>query len=156
MVSYSKNKKNICKNIYTETISECNKLKLYSKIKLNLEQEKYLNSSNPALRKTATELRISNHNLPVEVGRHKNVAADMRTCNFCKNDVGDEEHYLMYCYHPILTKERNHFIKNIFRINPRLGVLNRKNLFIYVTTLNDNNILDVTLKYIHNIFKKMK
>jgi exonuclease III len=139
--------KDLCKNIYRGKILECNKLKLYSKIKFNLEREKYLSCLNPALRKAATELRISSHKLAIEVGRHNNVAAEARICKYCNQKVGDEEHHIMYCYNPVLTNLRNNFIQNILNVNSHLKLLNRQNLFLYVISLNDTNIVQPTLQY---------
>jgi hypothetical protein len=139
--------KDLCKNIYRKNILECNKLKLYSKVKFNLEREKYLYVFNPALRKAATDLRLSSHKLQIEVGRHNNVPANSRICKFCNNNIGDEEHHIMYCYNPILTNLRNKFINNILSINSYLKVLNRQSLFLYVITLHDKNIIEPTLQY---------
>ena len=44
-----------------------------------------------------SKLRLSNHKLNIEVGRHKNIARDLRTCPFCVDDVEDEMHFLIKC-----------------------------------------------------------
>jgi hypothetical protein len=129
--SVFKKLKQMCQNTYRDKIVESSKLILYSDIKFNLVREKYLQCSNPSIRKAVTEIRISCHKLPVELGRHNNVNKENRLCNYCKYEIGDEKHYFMYCFHPTLSKIRNEFIKNILKINPSLKSLDRGNLFKY-------------------------
>ena len=46
-----------------------------------------------------TKFILSNHRLPVEVGRHSGIARNDRLCTKCfeNNNIGDEEHYLLHC-----------------------------------------------------------
>jgi hypothetical protein len=47
---------------------------------------------------TLSKFRITNHKLPVENGRWKNIARENRICPLCNNgDIGDEFHYLFKC-----------------------------------------------------------
>ena len=38
--------------------------------------------------------RTRNHKLPVEIGRWNKIAYSRRLCDLCKQDIGDEYHYL--------------------------------------------------------------
>ena len=45
-----------------------------------------------------TRFRLSNHNLPIETGRLKNVTIQNRICQLCNNfDIGDESHDIFTC-----------------------------------------------------------
>ena len=51
-----------------------------------------------------SKLRCSNHDLEIEKGRHREVLAEMRYCNICRNGtVEDETHFLLDCevYQPL-------------------------------------------------------
>ena len=48
--------------------------------------------------------RCQNHRLPIEAGVRSQVLRDMRVCQFCKTDIGDEFDYLLCCVH---FKEEN-------------------------------------------------
>ena len=53
--------------------------------------------------------RLSNHNLPIETGRWKNVTIQNRICPLCNNfDIGDEFHYTFTC--TFFKNERNNFL----------------------------------------------
>ena len=58
---------------------------------------KALNELPEELRKYLTKFRCRNHRLPIEIGCHKNVIRDMRICQHCRKDIGDEYHYLLCC-----------------------------------------------------------
>ena len=53
------------------------KLRTYFKIKRTFSFEKYLESNNSKLRQNVAKLRLSNHNLPIERGRYKNIELKM-------------------------------------------------------------------------------
>ena len=50
---------------------------------------------------TLTKLRLSAHSLDIEVGRYHNRDDEDRRCKYCKNmgkeEVEDEEHFLIRC-----------------------------------------------------------
>jgi hypothetical protein len=58
--------------------------------------ESYLSISNFEYRKLITKLRISEHNLLIEKGRHLNIPRDQRVCSHCKC-IDDEKHFLLHC-----------------------------------------------------------
>ena len=47
-------------------------------------------------RKLITKLRISEHNLLIEKGRHLNIPREQRLCSHCKC-IDDEKHFLLHC-----------------------------------------------------------
>ena len=64
-----------------------------------------------------TKLRLSNHNLMIESGRHKKVPKELRFCPFCPNTIENEMYFLLECptyenmriivFHEITTNHPN-------------------------------------------------
>ena len=44
-----------------------------------------------------TKLRLSNHKLMIEKGRHLKLDRNRRFCPFCPNEVEDEIHFMITC-----------------------------------------------------------
>ena len=67
-------------------------LKLLSSLKNNLNKLPF------KYRKALTKFWTSNHNLPVEKGRHLGIDRNKRICELCQSgSIGDEFHYLFIC-----------------------------------------------------------
>ena len=81
------------------SLTENNKLFIYSKIKKKYETEPYLlKENNFEIRKKFTKLRVSDHILEIERGRYKNIKREERLCQHCcLNKIDDEEHFLFTC-----------------------------------------------------------
>ena len=75
------------------------KLRSYAKYKERIEYENYLDIiKNRDEQRNLTKLRISNHQLAIEKGRHKKIALENRLCPLgCVGEVEDEQHFLMNC-----------------------------------------------------------
>ena len=73
------------------------KKKNYLLLKKVWKPEQYLSNLDSVLAHSLLKYRTSNHSLPVETGRHFNVQYNERICLLCKDDVGDEYHYLLKC-----------------------------------------------------------
>ena len=63
-----------------------------------------------------SKFRMCNHKLPIELGRHNNIERNLRKCNKCGIDIGDEYHYLFICDY--FKDERSMFIQGSFYKNP--------------------------------------
>ena len=82
------------------TGKQSNKLRVYRTFKTEYKYESYLDHIiNTKHRINLTRLRISNHNLEIEKGRHRKpyVEPQDRTCPVCKKEVEDEIHFLLRC-----------------------------------------------------------
>ena len=53
--------------------------------------------SNFKHRKALSKLRVSDHKLNIEVGRHTKLSLSERICTFCNVDIEDEKHFLLMC-----------------------------------------------------------
>lgn len=94
-------------------IKQMSKMKTYSILKDNFSPEGYLTSvQNISDRTTLKRLRLSNHYLMIEKGRHQNIIrVTDRTCPFCPNKVENEFHFLLEC--PTYKNLREDLLKNI-------------------------------------------
>ena len=103
---------------------------LYRYIKTKFEVEKYLNVLPFKLRKLMTSIRTRNHKLPIETGRWVSIPNTERMCNLCKEEIGDEFHYILCC--KILENDRKLYIGNYYRSRPSnykfIELLNGSNL----------------------------
>ena len=74
------------------------KLRTYGKVKTSIGIEKYLLSNLKVDERTyITKLRLSNHDLMIEKGRHQNIHKSQRFCPFCPNQIETEQHFLLQC-----------------------------------------------------------
>ena len=55
-----------------------------------------------------TKLRLSNHRLAIETGRHDGVEPGKRFCPFCLDKVENDAHFLLIC--PVLRHLRKTFL----------------------------------------------
>ena len=84
--------------------NDSSKLRTYSLLKTSLGYEDYLDEvKNTKHRISLTKLRLSNHSLMIEKGRHLKINKNLRHCPFCPNIVEDEMHFLVTCktYHKL-------------------------------------------------------
>ena len=52
------------------------------------------------------KFRCRNHNLPIESGCRQNIPRNLRICELCTQDIGDEFHYIFNCSHfEVIRKE---------------------------------------------------
>ena len=90
-------------------VQNSSKCSLYKEFKQNLKLEKYILTLDLPARIKLTKYRLSNHKLPIEIGRHNNIVRNERICEYCNiNDIGDEYHYFFVCSK--FAKERSKLI----------------------------------------------
>ena len=91
------------KDIYHQTTFERiksgdSRLRTYGLFKTTPGFENYLDEIPCIKERTAlTKLRLSNHKLMIEKGRHSSIHRDFRFCPFCPNKVESEKHFLLEC-----------------------------------------------------------
>ena len=84
-------------NSLAQITNENSKLRTYGIFKSEIREEPYLRIvKNVKDRISMTKFRLSNHNLMIEKGRHRNLDRTMRICLFC-TAVEDEIHFLTKC-----------------------------------------------------------
>ena len=86
-----------------------------------MSSEMYLSNNNFEYRKMIAKLRISDHNLLIEKGRHLKLHRNERLCQKCKV-VEDEKHFILHCsnnpnlrvkYFMFLYTQNNDFINYV-------------------------------------------
>ena len=119
------------------------KLDFYFKFKQNFKFESYLDNIPKNIRKYTTRLRTSSHNFPVETLRYKKLPRSERLCKICnKQQIGDEEHYLINCNNHYMREERETYL-----------------IIEYNMLMHDTNTQLVTAQYIYkvsSIFNELK
>jgi hypothetical protein len=71
----------------------------YSIFKIEFGFDKYLSKLSVKNRINLSKFRCSNMKFPIETGRWQNIARNDRMCTFCRENIGDEFHYLFICKH---------------------------------------------------------
>ena len=123
-------------NSFSEINKPESKLRTYKRLKTEIGFENYLSSIiSQKDRISLTKLRLSNHKLMIEKGRHDNIPKEGRFCPFCKNKVEDEVHFLMQCA-TFKTFTKPLFAKHLK--NPIFGGLDETGQFTYLLKDIDN------------------
>ena len=130
---------------WRQQCTNCSKSCHYYLYKPNFGLESYLVSLPWCYRVAFTKLRTSNHKLPIEKGRYRNLPREERKCNLCNLEkIGDEFHFLLEC--PKLENIRTKYIPKYFCVKP--------NFYKYAKLLsikNKTKMLNLG-KFIHHGF----
>ncbi len=120
----------------------------YRIFKEKLEFEDYLKVLDQKHAIDLCRFRTTNHNLPIESGRWRNIDRNDRKCNLCNsNEIGDEFHYLFVC--SAFREDRQLFLKTYFRTRP--NILKMRDL-MQIKNISELNKLT---KFIRNIIRSL-
>ena len=132
--------------------SEESKLRTFGKLKTCIGMTKYLTRVKRINTRVAlSKIRLSNHDLMIEKGRHLKIDKNERFCPFCPNLVETEEHFLLYCktFSPI----RKTVIPEAVSVaQPLNQCCTRK----FITLLSDENVAHQAGEYIHRALQCRK
>ena len=79
------------------------------------------------------KLRLSDHNLEMESGRHKKIERQQRFCSSCNSyNIGDELHFVFECSELYLI--RAIFFQKMLKGYPDLNNLDKLQKFIFLCT----------------------
>ena len=107
------------KQTWTSMIEHSSKGDNYKLFKHDLKFEDYLDVLDDKDKFLLVKFRTSNHRLPIEVGRWRNIKRENRICNLCiGRNLGDEFHYLFEC--PSLSNERKKYFEPHFINRPNI------------------------------------
>ena len=106
---------------YQNAFAEVNnggKLRTYAILKTEIGRVRYLDKiRNYNKRRILTKIRLSNHTLMIEKGRHKGLGKEERICPFCAEDkVEDEYHFVFEC--PTFNRPRRELFSKILSAYP--------------------------------------
>lgn len=128
-----------------------NKLRTYSTLKDEFMMENFLKID--IERKTLSsfvKIRISNSNLLIETGRHRNIALENRICPLCKIEIEDELHFVCRC--ALLSNTRTEFFNCLSDIVPNFLHLSEKEKFNYILTSNDYDVSKCCIEGISKLY----
>ena len=88
--------------MWNTEVAQQRRLIMYRQFKRVFEPEAYLRFDMPMyLRKRVSRFRISNHNLKIELGRHRNIQQENRVCKICEDEhihvIENEIHFVLDC-----------------------------------------------------------
>ena len=131
---------------FVEISRDTSKLRTYGKIKTKIGPEKYLTSmKNIEARTNICRMRLSNHELMIEKGRHQHLRRDQRFCPFCPNLVETEEHFILFC--KTFSQIRDELYREVKDLFPNLEGYDTESQLKLL--LGDENIVHFTGLYLN-------
>ena len=101
-----------------------------------------------------TKLRISDHPLQIEAGRYTRTPPDDRICMFCNKKVRyieNEMHFVLECS---LYNDMRNSIVNVKRVKEKYTHLTKVDLFKYLMTSTNYDVLEELCKFVYSCFKR--
>ena len=118
--------------------------------KSEIEIENYIKTrTNYNHQKAMSKLRLSDHKLQIDVGRHSKTPTEARICQFCQLGIENEIHLLLNCplYHELREKLFNKLTLTI----PHFNVLNNQDKLTIMFQPRGDVAMLVTA-FVHNAF----
>ena len=133
---------------WKEKIDQSTKADTYKQFKPNMKFETYLNHGNRKMRVSMTKLRISDHKLMIEVGRHYRPMPPRpeRKCYMCSEEVEDETHFLTNCR---LYGTQTRYWDTICNKVPQIVNHSNTDRLIFIMTQEDPELTNIILKMNH-------
>ena len=136
-------------------MKNCSKALTYGSYKNRINLEAYLSLiTNRADRRIMSKLRLSDHCLTIERGRHCKppIERDKRFCLSCKDKIEDETHFILEC--DMFKEERVtflHYTKDIYPNFETIPTLEQK--LIFLQTNENCHFLETFTRYLNAIYK---
>ena len=146
---YNRTKDMFHQDAFSAIKSEASKLRTYGLIKEEIGAEGYLMIiKNTKHRVSLSRLRLSNHKLMIEVGRHQKPKLEPheRICEVCKNGVEDEIHFLINC--PLYDAHRQAIINQCKDFKPNFQYYTDREKFLFIMT--SKNLYCMLAKFVHD------
>ena len=133
-------------------IMESPKAISYCKFKHNASLEKYMYTIKNVRHKIAlTRLRLSNHNLRIETGRHlrPKLPRQERKCFICIDEIENELHFVVKC--PLYSSERKELYKALMHNSKYFDSLTSdEQKLMFIMTNEDNDVMAKLAKFVFN------
>ena len=132
-------------NEWKEKLENSTKCDTYRQFKDTMKIDHYLHHRNRKERVAMTKLRVSDHKLMIEHGRHvrPRTPREERTCHMCNNLVEDETHFFTDC---TIYGDKEEFWSKVYTKFPQVMNLTSKEKFTFLMTQEDEEIMTLTLK----------
>lgn len=136
--------------LWSTSIHEMSKLRLYVAFKHSRTEEMYLSCDLPKrLRSDIARFRTSSHCLEIEVGRHNKIAVEDRLCKFCVQQniyaIENEYHVFYHC-------SAYDYVREMFIVHDRYRIPNEHNFNMYMQMDQREHIIKIA-NFISTIFK---
>ncbi len=134
-----------------------NKLRTYNKLKRDFGVEMYLQGiPDYRIRKNLTKIMTSTYSFEIEMWRYKEKSgkytpASDRLCKFCKRYLVDEQHVVMVCDN--YNDSQKEMFERVSLIFPDFNIKNEKEIFIYIMSTKDVELINITSKYLQDVNK---
>ena len=139
-----------------ELVQASPKALVHKSYKNSIRYEQYLSMvQNRFDRRIITKLRLSDHCLAIESGRHTKpqTPREKRFCKECPNKIEDETHFILSC--PSFSSERDTFLESMQVLYPNFSSIPTDNQkMIFLSTNKDGNFLSLFSQYLTTIYKK--
>ena len=96
-----------------------------------------------------TKIRLSNHTLMIEKGRHLKIEKTQRFCKFFPGKIEDEYHFVMEC--KAYTQPRIELLQGIYKEVRTFNFFDKKTQFIDILTNLD--VCNTTSKHIRRMYE---
>ena len=134
---------------FSEIKEGSSKLRMYSIIRTQMGYENYLSEiRNTQDRISFTKLRLSNHQLLIETGRHRQIEKHQRFCPFCPHKIEDELHFLLEC--KVYRTLQNELFEKAVMEDNNFANLGKNEKFVFLMTCPE--IVPHTAGYINRMF----
>ncbi len=130
-----------------------NKLRTYKLFKTEFQLEGYLTHVHITKYRVAlTRLRVSCHNLQIELGRfHKpSIPPEQRLCAHCQQVEG-EIHFLCVC--PVYHSQREEVFSAACLLFPGFAYISTKDKLIYLMQSVNPTLMNILAKFVYVAFK---
>ena len=102
------------------------------------------------LGRSVSQLRLSDHSLPIEIGLRHNISAENRFCNKCDlNKIGNEYHLISECSNSEIVNLREKLFLDISTLTPQFNLLLNYDKFLYIFAYSDKSIINLTSLFTH-------
>ena len=135
----------VFQKIWKEKLSQSTKADTYREFKSEMKFEPYLYHTNRKERVAMAKLRLSDHKLMIEVGRHQRplIPRPERKCQMCRNEVESEIHFLTNCK---LYGTQDRYWDTIHNMVPQIATHSNTDRFIYIMTQEDPEITKILMR----------
>ena len=128
-----------------KSLTDNNKLFLYSKVKTKYTTDPFLSDTNFENRRLLVKMRISDHNLEIETGRYNKISREHRICKNCnQNRIEDEEHFFFHCSKN--EELRKELLDNIKQIHPNVKDID--NNILLTKILSSSTVMQLAAPFI--------
>ena len=118
------------------------KLRTFKHLKIDVGFENYISAIPSEKERVAlSKFRLSNHQLMIEKGRHRNIPKELRFCPICPRSIENEVHFLILCKG--YREERQNLFEKIIKSNKIFPYKNDLEKFKYLLT-NEYTIRDTS------------